>query len=85
MFRFIDLGEASPDWDRVHQFAFFDLLDNRFVEFDGFQAWETWRDFESTLRSHAKCRPLDFPYRGNLTNDTVAMFRELCPDWVFVE
>ena len=78
--RFIDLGESAPDFDRLRQFVFFDLLDNRFVEFDGDRVWSSWPEFEYALRSCATST--DFPYRTKLTDETVAEFKSLCPDWV---
>ena len=80
---FIDLGSPAPDFaddEYSRQFAFFDRLDNRFVEFNGDQAWSSWGEFESDLRS---CSTLpDFPYRTKLTNETVDEFKSLCPNWV---
>ena len=57
---FIDLGSPAPDFaddEYSRQFAFFDRLDNRFVEFNGDQAWssnETVDEFKSLCPNWAK-------------------------------
>jgi len=43
MLRFIDLtGQITED---VFEFAWYDTVTDKFLDFEGFQAWRSWDDF----------------------------------------
>ena len=68
MMRFVDLGKQiglGDDWWR--QFAFYNTVSDRFVEFDGKQVWDSWEQFESC------CDDAGLKER----------LKRLCPRWVF--
>jgi hypothetical protein len=70
MMRFIDLGKQigcdEEDWPR--EFAFFNTVPSRFLEFKGSQTWSSWALFE-----------IDFNEDLELKN----RLKRLCPEWVF--
>ena len=41
MIRFVDLRNS----DAGYRFAFFDTVTDKFVEFAGTHAWDTWKEF----------------------------------------
>ena len=45
MIRFIDLGDQIT-CDGCHQFAFFDTIRDKFIEFDDYCTWSSWEEFE---------------------------------------
>ena len=45
MIRFIDLGDQILEGMR--EFAWFDTVVDRFIEFNGTHVWDSWEDFES--------------------------------------
>jgi len=45
MIRFIDLTDQICDGER--EFAWFDTITDRFLEFSTFQTWDNWKDFAS--------------------------------------
>lgn len=71
MLRFIDLREQSTG----HRFAFWDTVTDRFCEFFGEQAWDTFEDFAEAfkLRSETEGEGHD--------HGTLNRFKGLCPEW----
>ncbi len=52
MIRFINLtGQIFIDDPEVH-FAWYDTILSEFMEFDGSQDWNTWKEFEQDLRAY---------------------------------
>ena len=45
MIRFVDLGDQIT-CDGTKEFAWFNTIVDRFIEFNGTHVWETWKDFE---------------------------------------
>lgn len=74
MIRFIDLGKqiGVDDETWFRQFAFFNTVPNRFIEYNSTQVWECWKDFETD-------------YKASLTEFPLERFKNLVPDWVFEE
>ena len=97
MIRFIDLGkqiavdESDPEWHR--QFAFFNTIDDHFLEFNGEQVWESWAEFSAAYQGHYKPDPEHLarlkydPFTTNQEQEYVGRefmrFRGLCPAWAF--
>jgi hypothetical protein len=79
MIRFVDLGrqlwvdENDPISSR--QFCFFDTVTDRFLDFDGEQVFETWRDVE-------EARLPDSSFSG-VDTTLLERCKGLCPPWVF--
>ena len=46
MIRFIDLGDQIT-LDGTKEFAWFDTITERFIEFNGTHVWDSWEYFES--------------------------------------
>lgn len=44
MLRFINLTGQITEGD--HEFAWYDTIIDKFLEFNGIQTWSTWEDFE---------------------------------------
>lgn len=70
MIRFIDLrkqiGGEDEEW--LREFAFFDTISSRFIEYKNAQTWNCWSDFE---RDHSGSE--DY---------SLERFKNLVPDWV---
>lgn len=66
MIRFVDLRPADIVGFR---FAFWDTVENRFVEFNGDQAWETMWDFQDSCRS------------GDAVESFARRLTGLAPEW----
>lgn len=72
MIRFVNLGkQLGVDEDWPMEFAFYNTVIDRFVEYSGSQVWESWELFEKDYVV-GSAYPLD-------------RFRRLCPDWAFVQ
>lgn len=72
MIRFIDLGEQICEGTR--EFAFFDTTTDTFMNFDGDQAFESWKEF---VESHTEW------LRGSKgSRSPLDRFEHLCPEWV---
>lgn len=73
MIRFIDLGKqiGGEDEEWLREFAFFNTVSCRFIEYDGSQTWNCWTDFERDWKN------------PNSTKDySLERFKSLVPDWV---
>jgi hypothetical protein len=87
MMRFIDLGkqiavdESDPDWNR--EFAFFNTINDHFLEFDDEQVWDSWESFEESVREHF--RPTGSKRDKEYAEDLLRRLKSLCPKWVFKE
>ena len=72
MIRFVDLGKQiggdDEDWDR--EFAFYNTVSDRFINFGGSQIWATVSDFESDYKKFAN------------NDHPLERFLSLIPDWV---
>lgn len=64
MIKFVDMRSSDA---KGYRFSFWDTNDDRYVEFDGEQAWYDWDDF-SIDGKHSK---------------ELRKFRSKCPGWVF--
>jgi hypothetical protein len=85
MMRFIDLGkqiavdESDPDWDR--EFAFFNTINDHFLEFDDEQVWDSWEQFEKSLMEHFQ--PISSKQEKEYVDGLMRRLKSLCPKWVF--
>lgn len=66
MIRFVDMRHADA---AGYRFAFWDTVRDQFVAIDGWQAFETWDEFEES-------------HKGSGYHE-LERFRGLCPEWVF--
>jgi len=60
MIRFIDLGEQILEGQK--SFAWFDTITDTFIEYDGYQTWDSWEDFAYSYHQekvYSKFRPLE--------------------------
>ena len=70
MIRFIDLRHHLDDISA--QFAWWDTITDKFLEYDGNMAWWCWNNFEHDY--HIAKREQDYD---------LERFKSLCPQWVF--
>ena len=70
MRRFVDLRPAEIEG---YRFAFWDTVHERFDEYAGDQAWNTWDDMMESMEMDEPIPELIVRYRG------------LCPPWAFLD
>lgn len=71
MIRFIDLGKqiGGDDEEWFRQFAFFNTISDRFLEYNHAQVWSNWEDFEKDYKLYPD-------------GYTLERLKSLVPEWV---
>lgn len=68
MIRFINLGsQITLDETEKHEFALFDTVTDTFLEFKGYQVWESWRELKECM--------------SDSDNDLINRILVLLPEW----
>jgi len=82
MIRFIDIRNQGTG----ERFAFYNTVNNKFLEFDYEQAWTNWNEFEIAFlnEEYRQCiQPGHFLKDTPLKREELERFKSLCPEWVF--
>lgn len=77
MIRFVDLGTQIGGYDDCpRQFAFYNTVVDLFLEFNGNQVWENYRNLEVDIITDREGEI------GPIENISQRL-KNLCPNWVF--
>ena len=76
MIRFIDLtGQIAGEPDRY--FAWFDTITDTFIEYNGYQIWDSWKDFEEDFEADPRIHDVPALLPGILDTRPLSRFRGL--------